>query len=957
MTMNQTSKIWLNILSECADFIQKKDGPFKARGIQKGIDLLATCKDNVTLDDLKSRGMPQSALLYLKEYVSNGFIEMLEAEKKKPEYNLMQVYGIGMVKARDLVKQGITSIDLLKTRKDLLNPTQKKGLTYVESTIKRIPREEIVLYKHEIQSIMSAVAPPNSTFEIVGSFRRGASDSGDIDVIFCQKDNILFLPLFLKEAIQRGFVVETLSNGPIKCLAISTLPNQNTEFRRIDFLYSPPKEYYFAILYFTGSKWFNTAMRQRALDLGYSLNEHGFTIKENGNKVEMKITNEQDIFDFLHMEYKEPHERVDCNSVVIIEKNKPLIQCEANYLNELNQKGGSYLQSRTKEQLAKMIRYATDKYSIGEPVISDEQFDFMKSHLESIDPSNPVLQEVGSEVSCDVLKKKVKLPYNMPSMDKIKPDTSALTNWVVKYSNNYVISAKLDGISALYSTNPCYLYTRGNGKIGQDISYLIPYLNLPVTEKQCVIRGEIIISKETFKQYGTHFANPRNLTAGIVNSTTEDEEKYNSLDFVAYEVIQPEMKPHEQMKHLSTLHIKSVIYTYSAMISNDLLGTLLQKWKKTYDYEIDGIIITHDKIYPRLNGNPKHAFAYKMMASEDILETLVMDVLWTPSKDGYLKPRLLLQPIQLNGSSVSYVTAFNGKYVETNQLGPGSKVMVGLSGGVIPHIFKITHSTEAKMPSDNYVWSKNDVDIVLCNPEDNDQVQMKQMLRFFDTLEVDGLKAGTIKQLMSAGYNSVAKIIAMNESDFETVDGFGKKKSHKVYTSIQDKINTTSCIALMCASNTFGRGMGEKKLSFILKTYPNILTSTETIEEKKSKVSMLKGMSEKTSDLFVDYIDNFMDFIKEAKLEYKLESIQQPTSIANTNHPLYGKHIVFSGFRDKDLMKKLTDIGVELTSSVSSNTFLVIMNSNEPTGKSIQANKLHVPIALVSDFIMKYKLD
>ena len=90
--------------------------------------------------------------------------------------------------------------------------------------------------------------------------------------------------------------------------------------RRIDFLYTPPNEYPFAILYFTGSKGFNTAMRQRALDIGYSLNEHGiYEMKHGikGKKLNMVFETEQDIFDFLNMQYKKPEERIDGRSVVL----------------------------------------------------------------------------------------------------------------------------------------------------------------------------------------------------------------------------------------------------------------------------------------------------------------------------------------------------------------------------------------------------------------------------------------------------------------------------------------------------------------------------------------------------------------------------------------------------------------------------------------------------------------
>ena len=92
----------------------------------------------------------------------------------------------------------------------------------------------------------------------------------------------------------------------------------------------------------------------------------------------------------------------------------------------------------------------------------------------------------------------------MPSMDKIKPDTTALTNWLQKYNGNNIVSCKLDGISVLYCTpdenNSNYrLFTRGNGEYGQDISYMIECLKLP-TEHGLIIRGELIMKKTIFQK-------------------------------------------------------------------------------------------------------------------------------------------------------------------------------------------------------------------------------------------------------------------------------------------------------------------------------------------------------------------------------------------------------------------------------------------------------------------------
>ena len=162
----------------------------------------------------------------------------------------------------------------------------------------------------------------------------------------------------------------------------------------------------------------------------------------------------------------------------------------------------------------------------------------------------------------------------------------------------------------------------------------------------------------------------------------------------------------------------------------------------------------------------------------------MIDVLWNASKDKYLKPRLKINQIDLNGSMVSYVTGFNGKYIYNNKIGPGSTIKIGLSGGVIPHIFEVTKCTEPKMPVEDYTWSENDVDIILVNGDENETVIKKLMLRFFQILEVDGVKEGTIKQLFDAGYNSISKVLSMEKDDFNKINGFVKKKSEKIYISI-----------------------------------------------------------------------------------------------------------------------------------------------------------------------------
>ena len=97
------------------------------------------------------------------------------------------------------------------------------------------------------------------------------------------------------------------------------------------------------------------------------------------------------------------------------------------------------------------------------------------------------------------------------------------------------------------------------------------------------------------------------------------------------------MKPFAQLLELGSKEIKHVKFDMKEEITNDMLSKTLLEWRENYEYQIDGIIVVNDEIYPRPKKNPEYAFAFKMVLSDQVAEAKVVDVLWTPSKDGYLK--------------------------------------------------------------------------------------------------------------------------------------------------------------------------------------------------------------------------------------------------------------------------------------------------------------------------------
>ena len=284
---------FIDALGKMEAIMSKKGEPFKARAYKKAQESIMLYPHSITnisqLNYIPNIGA--SILEKLSELVKTGSIALIEEEKLNPMNIFIDIYGVGPKKAEELVKQhGIKTIAELREKQLLvLNDVQRTGLKYYEDLLKRIPRKEIEDYKVAFEKvfdlILRSLIPTNSTnitnitekickFEIVGSYRRGHEDSGDIDVIITGINEIIgqkVFKLFIDVLIKQNIILEVLSRGQSKCLVITSLHGY-TCARRVDFLYAPINEYAFSTLYFTGSKLFNTMMRQKSLDIGYTLN-------------------------------------------------------------------------------------------------------------------------------------------------------------------------------------------------------------------------------------------------------------------------------------------------------------------------------------------------------------------------------------------------------------------------------------------------------------------------------------------------------------------------------------------------------------------------------------------------------------------------------------------------------------------------------------------------------------
>lgn len=304
--------------------------PFKARAYGTVIQQLQTEREPIyTMADLADiKGMGEKIREKVKEIFETGQLKAAEAAKEtynlKAHDELQGVYGIGPAKATELIRKGIHSVEELRQVLEdntILNDKQRIGLQYYEDLLQRIPREEMT--EHEAFLVSFAPMPT----EIVGSYRRGADTSGDIDVLLrapqgqTVRDTQSMFYQYVQKLINDGYIQEILALGPHKCMAISRLPSRPS--RRLDLLVTPDEEYACALLYFTGSDRFNVAFRQHALQKGYTLNEHALTPLASEARFVPYFPSEEHIFRFLGLHYTPPNQRKDTSSVTQMRVQRP----------------------------------------------------------------------------------------------------------------------------------------------------------------------------------------------------------------------------------------------------------------------------------------------------------------------------------------------------------------------------------------------------------------------------------------------------------------------------------------------------------------------------------------------------------------------------------------------------------------------------------------------------------
>jgi DNA ligase (NAD+) len=620
-----------------------------------------------------------------------------------------------------------------------------------------------------------------------------------------------------------------------------------------------------------------------------------------------------------------------------------------------------FINSASQEDIEKLLYQCSDNYyntEDGNILISDQVFDTIKDYLDLTFPDSKFLSQIGSTIK----NGKVKLPIHMGSMNKKKTEKD-IDKWIKTYPDEVLLSDKLDGISFLLNkkNGKIQILTRGNGKEGKDISKIQDFVNINKLnklnkKKDFMVRGEILVSKENYIKVKDEFANPRSFVAGMSNQKdfSKKEEYLKLVDFVVYELIEPIMKPSEQMEFLKDLGFQVVRNEIRTNINfNDLSSIMLER-KKHSNYEIDGLIITNNNINIRnIDGNPKYSFAFKM--DLDFAITKVINVEWNASKHGKLKPVVYIEPTLLCGTTNRKATGNNADFIVKNGIGPGAVIKMIKGGEIIPKIVEVLEKTEPQLPEVEYKWNKTHKEIILLNMEEDTSVKFKRIITFFKTLKVENIGPGLYNKMYDGGFHTIKEIMNIRVEDLLELDGIKEKSANKIYDSIHNVIDKDLEIEKIITGSSILDSVGYKILKKITSKYPKIFY--EDMDITIEMLNEIPSIQEKTSIKIMEKLPKIKEFLLEHnQLKFKKKKIViKKNEVKEKPKLLNNKNIVITGKRDKKILEKIELDGGVIQNTVNKKTDILIVETIESqSSKMKKAKELNIEILTNEMFMMKY---
>ena len=659
---------------------------------------------------------------------------------------------------------------------------------------------------------------------------------------------------------------------------------------------------------------------------------------------------------------------------------------------------------RIRELVAKLNQWRHEYYNLNAPTVSDEVYNRLYDELERLEQNTGILmsnsptQTVGYEVVDGLEKTAHSIP--LLSLEKTK-DIGNLIRLIG--SQQVLLMHKLDGLTVKLEYENGLLIrasTRGNGDEGEIITHnaraidgipaWIPYL------ERLVVVGEAYITKPTFEKLretlrdssGNSYKNARNMAAGSIRCYDAGACAGRGLSFSPFGVLEGLYEEAETAasKYLK-LHalarlgfspcrfIKPDVNSPEQIISNIISN--LQKFAEAEGLPIDGIVVTYDNIpfslaQGRTGHHYKDGIAYKF--ADDLYETVLQDIEWTPSRFGELSPVAIFDPVEIDGCEISRASLHNLTFITELELMPGCRILISKRNMIIPHIEENldrggfnaaelfpTHCPCCELPT-IIKEGKGDkgraVRVLSCNNPCCANQILRKFVHFVGkkAMDIEGLSEATLEKFISMGWlNDFTDIYRLGNYEFEitSMEGFGKKSWQRLQDAIQRSRITT-----------FERYLVAMDIPLIGRTASKILGRyfSDDLDDFESAVT--DGFDFTEIEGFGEVLDGNIHawfgaqenitLWKELQKMVTVEKKEAPAATEGAGNPFAGRTIVVTGklihFTRGSINARIEALGAKAGSAVSKNTDYLVCGENAGS-KLDKAQALGVPVLSEQEFL------
>jgi DNA ligase (NAD+) len=583
------------------------------------------------------------------------------------------------------------------------------------------------------------------------------------------------------------------------------------------------------------------------------------------------------------------------------------------------------------QELGEFCEFANTCYRAGNPIISDEDYDFIfLKALKNRLPEHHLLKNIEPEDNT-FSDEKVLLPQAMLSIDKAY-SFNEIIKWaerILKAANDlnfdsalisFIATPKLDGFAGF--DDGVKLYTRGDGKKGSDITRVFNRgLKVFNNSERGQGAGEIVVSKSYFeKNLAQYFEFPRNFQASLIKEKELDDHAKNAIENHGAFFV-----PFKQLPKWNG-SLQELKVDFDDIVQNSL---------SSVDFDVDGVVfeVINDEIKSYMGSNRKfHRWQIAFKENKDKAHVRVLSITPQVGRTGKITPVAELEPTQLSGATILRATGHHYGLVRDQQLGKGSIIELTRSGLVIPKINKVLKpSEEVIIPSNcpscgfQLVW---DSDFLICQ---NHRLCRSQNIgrieHFFKVLaNNDGFGVATIEKLFDQGVDQISKIYQLTFEEL-TSFGFGDKTSENLLKQLErSKIEEIEDWRFLAAFgvNRLGQGNCEN----LLRSYP----LEEVFELGEESIIAIEGFAEQTASDIIQGLSSIKEeFGYLYSLGFNLEKTKLNSEHNNSNSLLIDKKIVFTGkmSSSRDEMKKhAKSMGFKVLSSVNQSTDYLVIGEN-----------------------------